>query len=188
MLTVIMLRVVILTVDFLLPDQQPHHLHHRGNLPTGLQRRHDSALFDGSLWNCQQQPDTGKKTDFFPLYWCYLWNENNSKRNSFIQWYSLKVRTAFYIKQKRRGREQDSCVTEVECVRDSAWSKGRSSISHKIYRWRNTFGEINVGFICEINKIPENVNDLGPTVSICFIWTNTRDILHDDRSHISHSI
>jgi hypothetical protein len=49
MLSVIMLRVVILTVDFLLPDQQPHHLHHRGNLPTGLQRRHDSALFDGSL-------------------------------------------------------------------------------------------------------------------------------------------
>jgi hypothetical protein len=31
---------------------------------------------------------------------------------------------------------------------------------------RNTSGEINVGLICEINKIPENVNDLGPTVSV----------------------
>ncbi len=35
--------------------------------------------------------------------------------------------------------------------------------------WRNTSSEINAGFICEINKISENVNDLGPTVSVHFI-------------------
>ncbi len=52
---------------------------------------------------------------------------------------------------------------------DGAWSKGRGSVSHKMDLWRNTFGEIYMGLICEINKIPENVNDLGTTVSICFI-------------------
>ncbi len=45
----------------------------------------------------------------------------------------------------------------------------RGSIGHKMDCWRNTSGEINVGLICEISKIPENVNDLGPTVSVRFI-------------------
>jgi hypothetical protein len=44
----------------------------------------------------------------------------------------------FYIKQKQRGREQDSGETEREsvCVRErgSAWWKRRYSVSHKMSR------------------------------------------------------
>jgi hypothetical protein len=45
----------------------------------------------------------------------------------------------------------------------------RGSVGHKMDCWRNTSSEINVGLICEISEIPENVNDLGPTVSVHFI-------------------
>ncbi len=80
---------------------------------------------------------------------------------------------AFYIKWKQRGREQDIRETERErecvCVRDGMWQKGRGSIGHKTDSWRNASGEINKGLNCEINKIPENVNDLGPMVSVHFI-------------------
>ncbi len=64
-----------------------------------------------------------------------------------------------------RERERE-CVCERERQR---MVERRDSIGHKMSRWRNTSGEINVGLIHEINKIPENVNDLGPTVSVCFI-------------------
>ncbi len=50
------------------------------------------------------------------LCWCYLWNENSTLWNSFINWYSSNCRTAFYIKQKWWGREQDSGETERESV------------------------------------------------------------------------
>ncbi len=58
----------------------------------------------------------------------------------------------FYIKRKRRGREQDSRETERECVwvRGSAWWKRRDSIGHKMSHKRNTFGWINVGLISKI--------------------------------------
>ncbi len=64
--------------------------------------------------------------------------------------------------RQRRDRER-------EAMRDSTRWKGRGSVSQKIDSWRNTSGEINVGLNCEINKIPANVNDLGPTVSVHFI-------------------
>jgi len=44
-------------------------------------------------------------------------------------------------------RERDSRETERECVcvRDGAWQKRRGSVGCKMDRWRNAFGEINVG-------------------------------------------
>jgi hypothetical protein len=72
------------------------------------------------------------------LYWCYLWNENSSERNLFIQWYYFKCQTSFYIKQKRRGREQDSGEKERErvCVCER-WSmvEGGGSVSYKMVCW-----------------------------------------------------
>jgi len=44
--------------------------------------------------------------------------------------------------------------------------------------WQN-----NVGLISEILQ---EVNDVAPTVSICFICTSAKDILDNNKSHISH--
>jgi hypothetical protein len=44
---------------------------------------------------------------------------------------------------------------ERVCVRGGKWWKRRDRVSHKMSRKRNTFGEINVGLISKISKIPE---------------------------------
>jgi len=45
--------------------------------------------------------------------------------------------------------------------------------------WLNNLGLISV--------IQHEVNDIDPMVSVSFICTFAKDILYDDKSHISHS-
>ncbi len=47
----------------------------------------------------------------------------------------------------KRVRWQRDREKESVCVRGSAWWKRRDSVGHKMTRWRNISGEINVGLI-----------------------------------------
>ncbi len=87
------------------------------------------------------------------------------------------------------GREQDSGETE----RESVWQAvhgGKGQIA-SVIKW--AVGVIHLvrsmwDQFARLIRFKENVNDLDPMVSIHFIRTNDRDIMHDDKSHISHKL
>jgi hypothetical protein len=65
-------------------------------------------------------------------------------------------RTHFYIKWKRRGREQDSRETERECVCETACGgNGKIASVVKMNVGEKHLGRSNVGLICKIIEIQE---------------------------------
>ncbi len=72
---------------------------------------------------------------------CNLWYENNSLRDSFIQWSHDNAWQGLNIKPKVAGREQDSRETERESVWETIHSrKGELALAIKLTIGENIYG------------------------------------------------